>query len=285
MKRLFTLLIVTVCLTLSSATVFGQGTKDAPQPGSKFTYGLSSAESGATFTWWVASDVSGLPKLDYLTDYTITGYPTIHPTSVLNKNDVEITWGNNLATVGSPLYVFVEADLDGCKSIRYYTVTPTNSIDLAFVDVTGIILGTPETSDGSDNNSGTHCPDFDVTYSSDDATYNSGKTEVQVRIDRSSSLAAWSFDFTVTGPSVVTSGFVYTTDGASASATGTTVSASANANYVLVTFNVDNVPGTALSITCTVTDGKDVNGAADATSPAPVVHILKVMPVIGSFNL
>tara|TARA_R110001583_G_scaffold6427_3_gene32562 strand:- start:12661 stop:13506 length:846 start_codon:yes stop_codon:yes gene_type:complete len=281
MKRLFTLLIATVCLTLSSATVFGQGTKDAPQPGSKFTYGLSSADDG-DFTWWVASDVAGLTKLVYGTDYTITGYGAAHPSGIANLKGVEITWGNNLAALATPLYVFVEADIAGCTNTRYYTVTPANDLDLALLNVTG--AGTPATSDGTDNVSGNHCPEFGGSFSSNNGAYNAGVTQVQVRIDRSSSLAAWSFDLAVSGAGVVASNFAYTTDGTSASGAGATISASDDANYVLVTFDVANIPGTALSITCAVTGGADTNGATDTVNPTNVTHVLKVMPVIGSFN-
>jgi len=283
MKNLFTLLIIAVGL-FASSTTFAQGTKDAPQPGSEFNYGLTSADN-ADFTWWVASNIAGDSKLVYGTDYSIDGYPTLggHPAGVANLKDVDITWGSNLATLPATLYVFVESDIAGCKNRRYYTVTPANNIDLALYDVTGSL--NPETSEGADNNSTNHCPEFGAPYSSDDAAYNAGKTEVQVRIKRLSSVAAWSFDFAVSGVGVVASDFVYSTDGTSATAAGVKVSASADANYVLVTFNVNNVPGNpALSITYTVTNGADANLATDDVNPTPATHVLKIMPAIGAFN-
>ena len=280
MKKITALLTLAFCLLLTSNVVMAQGTKVAPQPGSTFTYGLSSADNG-NYTWWVASDIAGTTKLNYGTDYTITSYAAAHPSSVADLKSVEITWGTNLATLASPLYVFVEAEIAGCTNIRYFTVTPTNSIDLALLNVTG--AATPSTSDGSDNISGSHCPEFGGSYSSEDGAYNPGVTQVQVRVDRSSSIAAWSFDFAVSGTNVTANNFAVSSDG-TASITAGSVSASADADYVLITFDVVNVPGTALSITCSVTGGADVNGATDTVDPVNIIHILKVMPSIGSFN-
>lgn len=282
MKNLKLLLVVVACF-LTSITVMAQGTKDAPQPGSKFTYGLSSADNG-NYTWWVCTDASDPinSKLNYGTDYTITGYGADHPSSIANLKSVEITWGTNLATLATPLYVFVEAEIAGCTNTRYYTVTPTNTIELALVNVTG--SATPATSDGTDNVSGNHCPEFGGSYSSEDGAYNAGTTQVQVRIDRSSSVAGWNFDFAVSGAGVTASNIACTTNGTSAGYATGTVTASADADYVLVTFDVDNVPGTALSITCTISNASDDNSATATITTASVTHDLKVMPAIGSFN-
>ena len=281
MKNLKLLLVVVACF-LTSMTVMAQGTKDAPQPGSKFTYGLSSADNG-NFTWWVCTDVSDPvgSKLNYITDYIITGYPTAHPSGEANVKSVEITWQSNLATLASPLYVFVEAEIGGCTNTRYYTVTPTNTIELALVNVTG----SADPTTGSDNVSGNHCPEFGGSYSSEDGAYNAGTTQVQVRVDRSSSVAGWRFDFAVSGASVTASNFACTTNGTSADYLAGTVTASADADYVLITFDVDNVPGTTpLSIIGTISNASDDNSATATITVASITHNLKAMPAIGSFN-
>ncbi len=278
MKRLFTLLIATVCLTLSSVTVFGQGSKTQPWPGSTYDYTITATGVGTlSYEWWVATDANSVLATDAISEYAIN--------SGSGSNSVNITWGNDVfsAHSGATLYLIVKVgDTNGggdvCYNFKALPITPQNNINIAVFDITGA-TDPNTTTDLTNNNSGNHCPGF-TGFDANKDDYKVGTTQIKFRVDRQYSNVAWEFDYTLTG---ATASSVIVSSGSEVSGTVSTIPA--GDNYVIVTFEIVNTPGAAQSALFKITRATDANSASETdTTDNERTHDIKVMPAIGAFS-
>ena len=145
-------------------------------------------------------------------------------------------------------------------------------------------------SDGTQEPSGNHCPEFLPPFDASSTSYNPGVTEVVFKVQKNlSSSANWTFDFQVdeTGDVEVydlaivgnNSAITYTGNDASGS-----IDADNNTEMTF-TFQVWNVPGTALDVDFSVSNGND--GNCDETGMLTdnnINHLINAMPGLGTIE-
>ena len=192
--------------------------------------------------------------------------------------------GDEIASNGT-LYIYDSNN--GCWDEDTFNVV-INQLNVYVTDVTGSDF--PNTSDGSDNNSGDHCPDLtQPIFEPNDTIYDPGATIVQFRVNREQSTADWSLNFELIGANVNVLDLDLTGDGAGTPTyTGADNNGSLDVydgNYVLFTYTIANIPGTQLDVIFTVSGATDENcsesgGSDDNTK----THKMSIMPLVGSFN-
>lgn len=149
--------------------------------------------------------------------------------------------------------------------------------------------------------SGTNnCPDLSVlttpAFNPDNSGYNAGASYVVFRITPELDFTTdWSFDFSITGTITATSGSSTFTassatgDVSTPTKTGTdnsgTIVAGSN-TYIDLTFQVQNTPGSAQTITFTISNADNGSGCGETTGALDNTGNFTVdaMPAVGSFN-
>lgn len=245
-----------------------------------------------TVTVYTTPVITDLSDQTSCGDYTL---PTINGTNLVSAAYYTATLGGGTSynatdniTISETLYIY--SNNNGCYDQDTFDIT-INRLNVALVDVTG--SGSPTTSDGSDNISGSHCPQLDSLFNPENDIYNPGVTELVFRVDRELSTTEWSFDFDITGTNVTVDSLTisyagtlptvnYDTPGVYSAGNITMPN---DNNYVLLYFTVNNVPGSALSIQLDITTVTDENcSETEVTGDNSGTHELDAMPPVGTFN-
>jgi hypothetical protein len=285
----------------------------AVNPASTTTYTLTSISNGNCARTSGFGDATAQIVVRELPNNTTSGFSgtTIceGETGVLTFNALNATFVQTYTieyTDGSSTWqqeISSDADYD-----FNVAVNPTSTTDYTLISITNG-NGCVRTSDFGDSTariivkefnmlvtdetpiaSGNHCPEFGGPFNANTESYNPGVTEVVFKVERESSTSSnWTFDFAIdeTGE-VEVYDLVVTGNNSSISFAGDEATGSIDATdntEVIFTFQIWNVPGTALDVDFTVSNGNDDNCDETGTlTDNNEIHTINVMPVVGTFN-
>lgn len=139
--------------------------------------------------------------------------------------------------------------------------------------------------------SGNHCPEFGGPFNPDNSDYNAGVTEVIFKVTKEESITGnWTFDFEIDQTGEVEVYDLVSVTGNNSTITynndvaGGSIDATDNTE-VTYTFWIVNVPGTALDVKITVSNGNDgVCSETSSTNDNNITHVINEMPAVGSFT-
>lgn len=292
-------------LTGETDTIF---TPSTANEGTLYFYCVVNGDCGAD-----TSSVSGLITLFDLPNNTLGGFSdsticagedgiltfnalnfTFDAPYTIEYTDGSSTWQQEITSDAD--YEFNVA-VDPTSTTTYSLVSITNGNGCirtsGFGDATAQITVNQfniVVSDETPTSSGNHCPEFGGPFNANTASYNPGVTEVVFKVKKGLSASTeWIFDFEVneTGDvqvyDLVASGnnsaISYTGDDAAGSIDAT------NNTEVTFTFQIWNVPGTALDVDFSVSNGNDGNCDETGTlSDNSKTHRINAMPLVGTFN-
>jgi len=171
------------------------------------------------------------------------------------------------------------------------SVSDTNCIGTASGSVTVTVNKlNMVVSDATSVASGEHCPEFGGPFNPDNSDYNSGVTEVIFKVTKDESTTNdWTFDFVIDETEdVEVYDLVISGNNSAISYTGDDAAGSIGATdntEVTFTFQILNVPGTALDVDFSISNGNDGNCNETGTSTDNnAIHTINAMPVIGNIS-
>jgi len=257
--------------TLGSATI----TVNPLPQGSLTTNGPFCGSGNGQLTWTAAAGTGPFTVIynDGTTDRTKIG--------VVSRTAFDVAT-NPVTSITTYTLVSV-TDANGCMRSTGFT------IDEATITINEFNM---VVSDATLTPSGNHCPEFGGPFNANSSSYNPGVTEVKFKVTKEESTTNnWTFDFAIeeTG-GVEVYDLVSVTDNNDntiayiGNDAGGSLIAGDNIE-VTFTFWIVNVPGTALNVKFTVSGGDDgVCSETGSTDDNSIIHVINVMPAVGSFT-
>lgn len=289
----------------SIGQIFTRGSSLIISGGSTFNVSYRVSDGASSFTT-VTSSNFGIPN-----DATFHNYRFLYdPADGYGRLFVDGSevWTSPTATIGLPMYwsgsgniaIGVEIDASGRQTptfdnLSLNSVTPQTAYDEIAITVNRFnLIVSP--------NGMAACPDLspdtDPPFNPNNSTYNAGATELTFRITPDPTFSynsGWSFDFAFAGVIVLTSGSSNVTvltaagDVSTPSKTGNETSGNVDAgnnNWVDLTFQVVNTPGSAQNISFSISNADDGDscGETESLDDNDVTYTIQAMPVVGEFD-
>ncbi|WP_372641072.1 hypothetical protein [Ancylomarina sp.] len=284
MKKLLLSLLICMGITMISTQTFAQldadGAKLKPFVGNTYTYTFNGITDGLDYEFYISTSNVGVGAVDAARTAYIT---STTGTVSSNKAETTIAWPA-LAATDVEVYLFVKISGTGtCDNYNAVGITPiANAFNLAIAD------NTPGTISEESCPTTTGLKAVVAPTSNPAYIYDAGTTTLTYEFTKSGNTNNWNLDFDIVQTG--TGDYSYTFNGSTtpiAVDNGTTNVAvnGLTSNTQTLTITVNNVPGqTPVFVLSTNSVVDAVTSVSPGTLPADLIHTIKLMPVIGSFN-